>query len=109
MPIVVTVVDAKNRFSDILRRVEHGHERVVVQRHGRPAAAIVSTDDLRRLEALGDEEDVADAAAALKEAKAKGTTPLHVVLRRHGLEHLLEPAEGRRSSPPRSARRRSKA
>ena len=109
MPIV-TVVDAKNRFSDLLRRAEHGRERVVVHRHGKPVAAIVSTDDLRRLEALEDAEDVADAAAALKEARAKGTTALDVVLRRHGLEHLLSAAPRSRSGRPSgSSRRRTKA
>jgi prevent-host-death family protein len=106
----VTVVDAKNRFSDLLRRAEHGRERVVVQRHGKPVAAIVSTDDLRRLEALEDRDDLADAAASLKEARSKGTTALDVVLRRHGLEHLLvAPVPRRRSVKARPAERRAKA
>ncbi len=106
----VTVVDAKNRFSDLLRRAEHGRERVVVQRHGKPVAAIVSTDDLRRLEALEDMEDVADAAASLKEARAKGTTALDVVLRRHGLGHLLTPAAPRRrAAKTRAVSARAKA
>lgn len=109
MPMV-TVVDAKNRLSDLLRRAEHRNERVVVHRHGKPVAAIVSTDDLRRLEALEDVEDRADAAAALREAKVKGTTSLAVILRKHGLEHLLAPSP--RPAPvarPRHAKRRSKA
>lgn len=93
---IVSVVDAKNRFSDLLRRAEHGRERVVVQRHGKPVAAIISTDDLRRLEALEDGEDLTDAAASLKEARSKGTTALEVVLRRHGLEQLLVAAPRRR-------------
>lgn len=107
---IVTVVEAKNRLSDLLRRAAHGRERVVVHRHGKPVAAIVSTDDLQRLEALEEAEDVADAAAALKEARAKGTTPLDVVLRRHGLEHLLSPPARRRETvPARPVRRRPKA
>lgn len=107
---IVSVVDAKNRFSDLLRRAEHGRERVVVQRHGKPVAAIVSTDDLRRLEALEDEEDLADAAASLKEARSKGTTALEAVLRRHGLEQLLVAAPPRRrAAKGRVARPRTKA
>ena len=103
---MVTVVDAKNRFSDLLRRAEHGRERIVVHRHGKPVAAIVSTDDLRRLEALEEADDVADAAAALKEARIKGTTSLAVVLHRHGLDHLLAPSPRRRASvAPRPTRR----
>lgn len=103
---IVTVVDAKNRFSDLLRRAEHGRERVVVQRHGKPVAAIVSTDDLRRLEALEDMEDAADAEASLKEARSKGTTMLDVVLRRHGLEHLLVGAAPRRRAAKTAAGKR---
>src|SRR5438552_4166023 len=40
----MTVAQAKNHFSDVLRRAEYGGERVVVERHGKPVAAIVSTD-----------------------------------------------------------------
>jgi prevent-host-death family protein len=85
----VTVADAKNHFSDLLRRAEYGGERVIVERHGKPVAVIVSTDDLKRLEALEDAADVRDAQAALKEAAGLGTIPLDAVLRKHGLEHLL--------------------
>jgi prevent-host-death family protein len=108
--LTVTVVDAKKRFSDLLRRAEHGNERVMVQRHGKPVAVIVSTDDLRRLEALEDVDDLADATAALKEARSKGTTALDVVLRRHGLAHLLVASlSGRRAAKTRAASRRTKA
>jgi prevent-host-death family protein len=87
----VTVADAKNHFSDLLRRAEYGGERVIVERHGKPVAVIVSTDDLKRLEALEDVADVRDAEAALKEAAEHGTIPLDAVLRKHGLDHLMQP------------------
>jgi prevent-host-death family protein len=104
----VTVAQAKNQFSDLLRRAEYAGERVVVHRRGKPVAAIVSTQDLERLQALEDTEDVRDAAEALREAEERGTIPLDVVLRKHGLEHLLietgtRPARSKRAS---SARRR---
>jgi len=99
----VTVVRAKSELSDLLRRAEHGGERVLVHRHGKPVAAIVSTSDLRRLEALEDAADVADAQTALVEAEQAGTTPLHVVLDRHGLGHLLKPAEPGPRRPTRRA------
>ena len=85
----MTVAEAKNRFSDVLRRAEYGGERVVVERHGKPVAAIVSTDDLRRLEATDDAADLRDARAALVEAKDAGTVPLEMVLQKYGLENLL--------------------
>jgi prevent-host-death family protein len=111
----LTVAEARNRFSDVLRRAEYGGERVVVERHGKPVAAIVSTDDLRRLEAADDAADLQDARAALAEAKSTGTVPLETVLRRYGLDHLLAgpaPRTGRprrAERPPGSAKRSRKA
>jgi prevent-host-death family protein len=100
----VTVADAKNHFSDLLRRAEYGGERVIVERHGKPVAVIVSTEDLKRLEALEDASDVRDAELALKEAAAHGTIPLDAVLRKHGLNHLIQP---QRATTPRGRKNRS--
>jgi prevent-host-death family protein len=102
----MTVAEAKNRFSDVLRRAEYGGERVIVERHGKPVAAIVSTDDLRRLEAAENAADLRDAQDALSEAKQKGTAPLETVLRKYGLEHLLAGPASRASQRPRAVRTR---
>jgi prevent-host-death family protein len=105
----MTVAEAKNRFSDVLRRAEYGGERVVVERHGKPVAAIVSTDDLRRLEAIEDADDLRDARAALAEAKDGGTAPLETVLRKYGLDHLLTTPASGGGRPRRSERTRVSA
>jgi prevent-host-death family protein len=107
----MTVAEAKNRFSDVLRRAEYGGERVIVERRGKPVAAIVSTDDLRRLEAAEDAADLTDARVALTEAAREGTVPLETVLRKYGLDHLLVgspalPARQRRAEPARVSARR---
>src|SRR5262245_7687239 len=99
--ITMTVAEAKNRFSDVLRRAEYGGQRVIVERHGKPVAAIVSTDDLRRLEAAEDAADLHDARAALAKAKHHGTIGLDRVLRKYGLGHLLPKPE--RAGRPRRA------
>src|SRR5262245_878799 len=99
----MTVAEAKNRFSDVLRRAEYGGERVIVERHGKPVAAIVSTDDLRRLEATEDAADLRDARAALAEARRAGTVPLETILHKYGLDHLLA---GRTNRPRRAERTR---
>jgi prevent-host-death family protein len=98
----VTVAGAKNHFSDLLRRAEYVGERIVVSRHGKPVAAIISTGDLHKLNALEDGQDVADAQAALAEADAHGTVPLEAVLAKHGLSHLLGPTD---TAVPRAARK----
>jgi prevent-host-death family protein len=54
----------RDHFSDIVDRVEHEHERVTVTRNGRPAAVLISPEDLAQLEetldVLGDPEALAD-------------------------------------------------
>lgn len=62
--------NVKDRFSEFVDRVEREHERVVVTRNGRPAAVMISPEDLDSLEEtlalLGD----SDAVMALTEAEA---------------------------------------
>lgn len=42
--------DVKNRLSTVVDTVEREHGRVVITKHGRPAAVILSVDDLESLE-----------------------------------------------------------
>lgn len=42
--------DVKNRLSEVVDQVEREHDRVVITKHGRPAAVVVSIDDLASLE-----------------------------------------------------------
>jgi antitoxin YefM len=42
--------DVKNRLSEVVDQVEREHDRVVITKHGRPAAVVVSVDDLASLE-----------------------------------------------------------
>ena len=42
--------DVKNHLSEVVDQVEREHDRVVITKHGRPAAVVVSIDDLASLE-----------------------------------------------------------
>ena len=42
--------DVKNRLSEVVDRIEREHDRVVITKHGRPAAVVLSVDDLESLE-----------------------------------------------------------
>ena len=42
--------DVKNRLSEVVDQVEREHDRVVITKHGRPAAVLVSIADLESLE-----------------------------------------------------------
>ncbi len=46
---VIPLVAARAELSDLCMRVAFGRERVILTRHGRPAAALVSVDDLEQL------------------------------------------------------------
>lgn len=42
--------DVKNQLSMVVDKVEREHDRVVITKHGRPAAIVLSMDDLESLE-----------------------------------------------------------
>jgi antitoxin YefM len=42
--------DVKNQLSAVVDKVEREHDRVVITKHGRPAAIVLSMDDLESLE-----------------------------------------------------------
>lgn len=66
--------EARDRLSEVVAQVENTHDRVTITRHSRPAAVLISVDDLSSLEETLDllttpgeaeaiREGVADAAA----------------------------------------------
>jgi prevent-host-death family protein len=59
---------ARERFADVLDEVAVKGERVLLHRHGKDVAAMISHDDLHLLEALEDRYDVETARQALAES-----------------------------------------
>ncbi|GAA2528470.1 MULTISPECIES: type II toxin-antitoxin system Phd/YefM family antitoxin [Streptomyces] len=73
MAYEIPVTQARAELADLINRVVYGGERVVVTRHGKPLVALVSADDLRRLEELQElqepaEEQVISTVAGVREA-----------------------------------------
>jgi len=62
-----SLADVKAHLSEIIDLVETQHERVVITRHGRPAAVILSTDDLAGIE---ETLDILSAPGALQEIRS---------------------------------------
>lgn len=57
MAYEIPVTQARADLAELINRVVYGGERVVVTRHGRPLAALVSAADLERLENPSHEQD----------------------------------------------------
>ena len=50
MAKVISVADAKRNLSELMSRAAYNNERFLIQRRGKPMAALVSIEDLTRLE-----------------------------------------------------------
>jgi len=72
----------RQKLADALNRVAYKGERIVLERHGKDVAALVSLQDLAVLEALEDRIDLEAAREALKEP---GSVPWETVKARLGL------------------------
>jgi prevent-host-death family protein len=66
---IVSSTDGRNEFFELVNRAHYQNERIKIEHHGKPVAAIVSYTDLLKLEALEDKIDI----AKLKKAMAEST------------------------------------
>ena len=78
------LTQARARFTESVNRVTYRGERILIQKHGRPVAALVPVEDLALLRELEDRIDLDDARKALAEAKGK-LVPWETVKRQLGL------------------------
>ncbi len=62
--------DVRDHLSEVIDRVEHHHERVVVTRNGKPAAVIMSPEDLAEMQETIDVLSDPLALADIREADA---------------------------------------
>ena len=74
------LAEVKNRLSEVVERLEREHGRVVITKNGRPAAVMLSLEDLESLEetlaVLSDPELLATLREADAEVAAGTTTRL---------------------------------
>lgn len=63
---IVTATDAKNNLGALLGRVAEGGEAVIVERQGKPRAAIISIEEYRQLRGLQNEERRREAVATIR-------------------------------------------
>ncbi|HLI53810.1 MAG TPA: type II toxin-antitoxin system Phd/YefM family antitoxin [Acidimicrobiales bacterium] len=74
------LADVKNRLSEVVERLEKEHGRVVITKHGRPAAVVLSVEDLESLEEtldiLGDRVLLSKIRKAMNELAEGKAQPL---------------------------------
>ena len=71
---------AREKFADIVNRVEYRGERVVVRRHNREVAAVIPIEDLELLQRVEDRMDIRDALKALRAPRGKTSKQLKAEL-----------------------------
>lgn len=79
----VNVGEVRNTFAEYVNRASYRGERIIIQRRGKPVAALVPIEDVELLERL---EDEADIKAAKKARKEKGGVPLSEIKARLGMK-----------------------
>jgi prevent-host-death family protein len=74
------LADVKNRLSEVVDRLQREHGRVVITKHGRAAAVVLSVEDLESLEetldVMGSRAVLDDIREALAELDASGAVVL---------------------------------
>jgi prevent-host-death family protein len=67
----LSISNARQELPDLVNRVAYGGQRICLKRRNKPIAALVSLEDLKLIEYLEDQTDI---AAARKELAKEGKT-----------------------------------
>jgi len=68
----ISLADLRARLGDLVTRISYQHDRVVITKHGKPVAALISASDMEKFEELEDWNDVQAAEAAEEETRRNG-------------------------------------
>jgi prevent-host-death family protein len=80
----VSVSKARQDMKDLVNRVAYGKKRIYLTSHDKKMVALVPVEDIERLQALEDAEDIREAELALKEIEKKGSISLAEMKKRLG-------------------------
>ena len=85
----MALADVKNRLSEVVDQIEREHGRVIITKHGRPAAVVLSIDDIESLEETLDVLSNDSLLADIREALAERVhTPPQTLSKDEALELL---------------------
>lgn len=85
MTMSINTAEAKEQFTELVNRVAHNKEHIVLTRRGKEIAAIIPIEDLHLLFTSQNQHDLHEAIDALKEAREKGTLSLNQLKEKIGL------------------------
>ena len=57
----ISTLEARKKLADVINSAQYGKERIILTRHGKAVAGIISVDDLELLEKLEDSLDLKEA------------------------------------------------
>ncbi len=83
------LADVKNRLSEVVDRLEREHGRVIITKHGHPAAVVISVEDLESLEETLDIMDSAGLLSDIRESLAELGTADETVLSKEDALRLI--------------------
>ncbi len=72
----MNILTIRSKLAETINRVAYQGERIVLERRGKGVAALVSMEDLARLEKLEEEADTQAARQVLAEMKRKKQKPI---------------------------------
>jgi prevent-host-death family protein len=91
----ISIAELRARLGDLVTRVSYKHDRVVITKHGKPVAALISANDMEKFEELEDWNDTKAAEAAIRETKRNGgPIPWSVVKREMKLRRRTDAVHG---------------
>jgi len=82
----ISTVKARSQFSDVINRAAYGKETIILTRRGKEVAAVIPLEDLKVIEEMEDQIDLAEAKKAWKEQGDEPLIPWETAKKRLGLK-----------------------
>ncbi len=83
----ISAMNLREQIGDVLNRVRYAGERFIVERRGKPVAAIVSVDELEHLERMELEREVEMMRLAKIAAAEEGVVPFEALVEQYEALH----------------------
>ena len=81
--VTISAMNLREQIGDILNRVRYAGDRFIVERRGKPVAAIISVDELEHLERMELEREVEMMRLAKIAAAREGVVPFEALVEQY--------------------------